>query len=97
MAGRSDQWMLPMTSRLLAAAVLGLSLSTAASAQSYTAPAGIPAVTAPGGLEGRAADANLAAARNVSTYGTNVEISVGEVTTGSVRRSHAPLRPYGAR
>ncbi|MBE7197280.1 MAG: hypothetical protein INR70_05705 [Parafilimonas terrae] len=86
-----------MMSRCLAAAALGLTLSTAASAQSYTAPAGIPAVTAPGGLEGRAAAANLAAARNVSGYGANVEVSVGELTTGSVRPVHRPYRGDGIR
>lgn|GEM_PF-2311069 len=86
-----------MTSRFLAAAALGLALTTAAAAQSYTAPAGIPAVTAPGGLEGQAAAANLAAARNVTAYGTNVEVSVGDLTTGSVRRSHAPHRTEGQR
>lgn len=86
-----------MTSRFLAAAALGLALTTAVSAQSYTAPAGIPPVTAPGGLEGQAAAANLAAARNVSTYGTNVEVSVGDLTTGSLRRSNAPHRADGLR
>ncbi|MEL6062037.1 MULTISPECIES: hypothetical protein [unclassified Methylobacterium] len=86
-----------MISRFLATAALGLALTTAASAQSYTAPAGIPAVTAPGGLEGQAAAANLAAARNVSAYGTNVEVSVGDLTTGSVSRSHTPQRAGGLR
>ncbi|KQO69858.1 hypothetical protein ASF22_17855 [Methylobacterium sp. Leaf87] len=48
-----------MTVRILVGAALGLALSSAALAQSYTAPAGIPAATAPGGLEGRAADRNF--------------------------------------
>lgn len=43
-------------SRILAASALTLALvaglPAAASAQSYNAPAGIPAATAPGGLEG---------------------------------------------
>ena len=37
----------------LVAIALGLAPATSALAQSYNAPAGIPAVTAPGGLEGR--------------------------------------------
>ncbi|WP_430912360.1 hypothetical protein [Methylobacterium sp. sgz302541] len=51
-----------MSARFVTGAALALAtavLATAASAQSYTAPAGIPAVTAPGGLEGRAALPNL--------------------------------------
>ena len=52
-----------MTTRITIAAALGLALSgplaTTAFAQSYNAPAGIPAVTAPGGVEGRAALPNL--------------------------------------
>ncbi|MCJ2014719.1 hypothetical protein [Methylobacterium sp. J-076] len=75
-----------MSFNLLAGTVLGLSLSTAAFAQSFTAPAGIPAVTAPGGVEGRAAVPNLIDSRNVSTYGTVTEDGV--VSTGSVQRSH---------
>lgn len=43
-------WTSAMTSRL----VIGIGLSGPALAQSFTAPAGIPAVTAPGGLQGRA-------------------------------------------
>ncbi len=48
-----------MISRLVTGALLGFALTTAASAQSYNAPAGIPAVTAPGGLEGLAGPTNL--------------------------------------
>ena len=51
-----------MISRIAAGAILGLALTTAASAQSYNAPAGIPAATAPGGLVG------LAGAGNVQLY-----------------------------
>ena len=41
----------------VAAVVLSVSaIASPALAQSYTAPAGIPAVTAPGGLEGRSYD-----------------------------------------
>ena len=66
-------------SRLLAASVLALSLAagTAAQAQSYTAPAGIPAATAPGGAavyeSGRGWTGSTA-----STY--------DRLTTGSVTR-----------
>ena len=47
-----------MTARLILGTALGLALSTTAFAQSFTAPAGIPAALAPGGLEGRAAVPN---------------------------------------
>ena len=47
-----------MTARLILGTALSLALSTTAFAQSYTAPAGIPAALAPGGLEGRAAVPN---------------------------------------
>ncbi|MGY2048109.1 hypothetical protein [Methylobacterium sp. JK268] len=47
----------------LATALAALALSTGgALAQSYTAPAGIPAATAPGGLEGAAGWRNAAQA-----------------------------------
>jgi hypothetical protein len=42
-----------MISRLLISALVGIGPSSAALAQSLTAPAGIPAVTAPGGVQGR--------------------------------------------
>lgn len=74
-----------MSSRLLAGALLGLTLSTTAFAQSYTAPAGIPAVTAPGGVEGQAALPNLSHSRNVPTSAPALEDRV--TTTGSVVRS----------
>lgn len=77
-----------MIARILLGAALGATLSTAALAQSYNAPAGIPAATAPGGLEGMAASGNL------QRYGqrlghTNVgPITVDRVeTTGSIRRT----------
>ena len=79
-----------MTARFFVGAALGLTLSTAALAQSYTAPAGIPAATAPGGLEGRAALPNLMEDRGrtlrVGTpYGTG-----DDLVTGSLRRPHGP-------
>ena len=71
-----------MSYRLLAGALLGLSLSTTAFAQSFTAPAGIPAVTAPGGVQGRAAVPNLMDSRNVDGYA--VIQDDGVVVTGSI-------------
>ncbi|WP_027171232.1 hypothetical protein [Methylobacterium sp. 10] len=77
-----------MTAHLILGAALGLTLSGAAFAQSYTAPAGIPAATAPGGLDG------LAAARNIGEYDSRFSRPVraridagGAVTTGSVRQT----------
>lgn len=81
-----------MTARLLTtslAIALGLSAS-AAVAQSYTAPAGIPAALAPGGLEGRAAGVNLLDATDGRgrVLGEASRGAYGrDVTTGSVRRS----------
>lgn len=73
-----------MTSRILLGAAFGLALSSAAFAQSYNAPAGIPAATAPGGLEGQAAS------RNVNEYSGRYSRPVrgqadADYTTGSVR------------
>ncbi len=80
--------------RILTASALALSLvaglTTAASAQSYMAPAGIPAVTAPGGLEGAAAAANLRAYEGRSDRVRPGEVSVeGVYTTGSIRAPRA--------
>lgn len=80
-----------MTARLVTASLalaLGLSAS-AALAQSYNAPAGIPAALAPGGLEGRAAGPNLydvteGRGRAVVSPRDRYE---RDVTTGSVRRT----------
>ena len=77
-----------MTTRIVLGAVLGFTLSTAALAQSYTAPAGIPATTAPGGLEGRAAVPNLMndrgpAVRVDPSYGTT-----DDLVTGALPRPH---------
>ncbi|KQT61025.1 hypothetical protein ASG52_17465 [Methylobacterium sp. Leaf456] len=79
--------------RLVTASALALSLvaglSSAASAQSYNAPAGIPAATAPGGLEGTAGAGNLY--RYEQRFDRNAvgPISVERVeTTGSIGRTH---------
>lgn len=67
------------------AITLGLSAS-AAVAQSYNAPAGIPAAVAPGGLQGRAADRNfdeLVDSRRQLIAPRDDDR--GEISTGSVR------------
>lgn len=71
-----------MTFRIVAGAALALALSTAAYAQSYNAPAGIPAVTAPGGLTGTAGP------RNVDRYNQRYQqpaVVDGVYTTGNIR------------
>ncbi len=74
-----------MISRIAAGAILGLALTTAASAQSYNAPAGIPAVTAPGGLADDVGAVQRPTARD-TRFGT---LPAGaDLTTGSVRRTH---------
>jgi hypothetical protein len=76
-----------MTHRRLTAALamaLGLSAS-AALAQSYNAPAGIPAAVAPGGLEGQAAARNLNELRSSRGYVVAPRADQGDFTTGSVR------------
>jgi len=77
-----------MISRIVAGAALTLALTTAASAQSYNAPAGIPAVTAPGGLVGIAGPGNIE--RYLDRDGRHGTVSVdGVYTTGStVRGTH---------
>ncbi|GJD35156.1 hypothetical protein [Methylobacterium aerolatum] len=75
-----------MTARLLAGALVGLSLTTGAFAQSFTAPAGIPAVTAPGGVQGRAAVPNLIDSRNVDGYVVIRDDAVD--ATGSIPHGH---------
>lgn len=81
-----------MKAHLLSASLavaLGLSAS-AAFAQSYNAPAGIPAATAPGGLEGRAGGINARDA--IEGRGLIIAPRGGDardLTTGSVRRSGA--------
>ncbi len=77
--------------RTLTASALALSLvaglTGAASAQSYNAPAGIPAVTAPGGLEGSAASGNLR--RYEQRFDRLGTVAVeGVYTTGSIGRVH---------
>lgn len=86
-----------MSVRLLAGAALGLLVSTTAFAQSYTAPAGTPAVTAPGGLEGRAVGPNLYDGRNVGRAGVVFGDEDGVATTGSIRHHAAPYGSYRVR
>lgn len=74
-----------MTARLSTGllALASVLAASAASAQSYTAPAGLPAVVAPGGLVGQAAlDAR-------GRYGSSAPRRGDErdITTGSARRS----------
>ncbi|GJE57022.1 MULTISPECIES: hypothetical protein [Methylobacterium] len=79
-----------MTARIIVGAALGLALSTTAFAQSYNAPAGIPAATAPGGFEGRAAERNIEAYNGRYARPRDGQVSVdGVYTTGSVRGSAA--------
>ena len=73
-------------------------LASPALAQSYTAPAGIPAAAAPGGFAGQAGYRNADAAR-----GTRYVVAPGAydtLTTGSVRGGHGAYAPnshrYGA-
>lgn len=74
-----------MTSRIAAGMMLAFALSSAASAQSYNAPASIPAVTAPGGLTG------LAGPGNVERY-TEGDRRSGTVSVDGlyITESHAP-------
>ena len=76
-----------MTTRtaIAAALILSLPLATTAFAQSYTAPAGIPAVTAPGGVEGRAALPNLIDAQGGSRGFSQRGAVEDDLVTGSVR------------
>ncbi len=76
-------------SRILTVSVLALSLAAgvtgSAFAQSYNAPAGIPAVTAPGGLVGAAGPGNVE--RYLDRDGRYGTVSVdGVYTTGSAVR-----------
>lgn len=82
-----------MTSRILTGALaLALSLSAGATlAQSYNAPAGIPATVAPGGLEGRAAFYNLNEDR--TRYGRVIRDDA--LSTGSIRARRAAPESYG--
>ncbi|GJE18565.1 hypothetical protein [Methylobacterium marchantiae] len=83
-----------MTARL-ATTVLALGLSvaaSAASAQSYNAPAGIPAAVAPGGLAGRAAPSNLMEFRDGRSAHAPRRGHEGEITTGSTRRGERGAR-----
>nr|WP_183507743.1 hypothetical protein [Methylobacterium brachythecii] len=84
----------PAVSRILTASVLALSLvaglPAVASAQSYTAPAGIPAAAAPGGFEGSAAASNLSGYDGRSYRQAPGEVSVeGIYTTSSIAAPRA--------
>ena len=82
-----------MTIRTILATALALGLTgTAAVAQSYNAPAGIPAGVAPGGLEGRAALPNIDAATPANG---RVIVRDDELATGSVRTHQGQRPPYG--
>ncbi|TNC09991.1 hypothetical protein FF100_24045 [Methylobacterium terricola] len=72
--------LLPITALLV-----GLS-GTAALAQSYTAPAGIPPVLAPGGLEGRAAVPNIVASQGRAR--SLAARRADDLVTGSLRGPH---------
>lgn len=82
-----------MTNRILTGTLaLALSLSAgAAFAQSYNAPAGIPAAVAPGGLEGQAAPRNIAEQR--ATYDRAMRND--DLATGSVRTRRTAPNAYG--
>ncbi|NEU13260.1 hypothetical protein G3T14_14130 [Methylobacterium sp. BTF04] len=65
-------------------------LSSPAFAQSYNAPAGIPAAAAPGGFEGQTGRAGAPAGR----YDAAPQVH-DALTTGSIgARSHRSPRPY---
>ncbi|WP_375462756.1 hypothetical protein [uncultured Methylobacterium sp.] len=76
-----------MTARIILGAALGLALTSSAFAQSYNAPAGIPAAAAPGGLEGRAALPNLldAQGRDPRGYAPRGYVVEDGLVTGSLR------------
>ena len=72
--------------RLTAAFAVALGLSASgALAQSYTAPAGIPAALAPGGLEGRAAERNVHQLHGGRVHAVTPLRHQDEIATGSVR------------
>ena len=82
-----------MTLRPIIAAALALGLTgSAAVAQSYNAPAGIPPIAAPGGLEGRAALPNVDA---TTRAGARVTVRDDDLSTGSVRTHRGERSPYG--
>ena len=85
-----------LTTRLILGAALSLALSSTAFAQSYTAPAGIPAAAAPDGLEGRAAIPNARDALGRTSYGDarSGDATEDGLVTGSLRegRGAHPLR-----
>lgn len=88
-----------MTLRIVITAALGLAVSTAlvatASAQSYNAPAGIPAAAAPGGLEGRAALPNFLDAGNDVRRSAPRGYADDTLVTGSVRGARGDIGRNG--
>ncbi|KQP34958.1 hypothetical protein [Methylobacterium sp. Leaf100] len=84
-------------SRILTLSVLALTavagLTGAASAQSYTAPAGIPAVTAPGGVAGAPANDRHRLDGAVPAWVVGADVA----TTGSLRAPHPAIRSRTAR
>lgn len=73
-----------MPSRILLGVAFGVALSNSALAQSYNAPAGIPAATAPGGLDGQAATRNVGEHTDRHSRAARSQSDV-DYTTGSVR------------
>ncbi|MCI9881695.1 MULTISPECIES: hypothetical protein [Methylobacterium] len=72
--------------RLTAALAIALGLSASgALAQSYNAPAGIPAAVAPGGLEGQAGARNVHELRDGRARAAVSQGYQDEIGTGSVR------------
>ncbi|MGU3537315.1 hypothetical protein [Methylobacterium sp. A54F] len=84
-----------MSARLTAAALLLAFSGSAALAQSYNAPAGIPPALAPGGLEGRAAIANFLDARDAPARYADPRLS-DDLATGSLGHTRT-LRGYPQR
>lgn len=81
-----------MTTRLVTGALLLALSATPGLAQSYNAPAGIPAAAAPGGLQGRAALPNLIDAgegrvRAVTPRGYDDDLATGSVRSRRDARS----------
>lgn len=80
-----------MTTRIIATGIALVLSSGAAFAQSYNAPAGIPAIVAPGGLQGRAAVYNL----NEDRPSLGRTVRNDDLNTGSVSARRAAPDRYG--
>ena len=73
----------------VAAVVLSVSaIASPALAQSYNAPAGIPAVTAPGGLEGRSYD-------DITTGSVRTVRGHDSAQEGNANQQNFPVQQYG--